>query len=195
MTHYVDHFCELMARVHDGSEDAARELVEDFGEEIRRAVRRVLHARMRSEFDSLDFVQIVWRSLFRMRDILDQFDCPEDLAVYLVSMARHKVVDEMRRRMMGKKYSVHREESLEQLQAEEDLDIPDPYGQPDPLDTAIAEEQWDRLSEAQPDRYRQILELRRSGHTYEEIAEILGMDPNAVFRMVGNVKRRISHVF
>ena len=52
--------------------------------------------------------------------------CPEDLTKYLVSMAQHKVEDEVRRRMTYRKYNISCEESLEQLLAEENFDIPDP---------------------------------------------------------------------
>ena len=73
--------------------------------------------------------------------------------------------------MTYRKHNVSCEESLEQLLAEEKLDIPDPQGQPDPLDTAISHDQWDRpRSYSQPERCRQILEMRRKGYTYEEIA-------------------------
>ena len=117
LTDWDNDFCGLMQRVGEGSEDAAWELVDQYGEAIRRAVRRMLNERLRSKFDSLDFVQIVWNSLFRVRDKLDQFDRPEELTAYLVTMARNKVGMEVRRRLMTEKYNVKHEESLEQLQA------------------------------------------------------------------------------
>ena len=58
-------FPSLMQQISMGSEDAAWELVERYGELIRRAVRRVLNKKLRSKFDSLDFVQLVWSSFFR----------------------------------------------------------------------------------------------------------------------------------
>jgi RNA polymerase sigma factor (sigma-70 family) len=184
VTHHVDHFRELMARIQAGSEDAARELVEDYGEALRRAVRRGLHARMRSKFDSLDFAQIVWNSLFRRRNEFDRFDCPAKLIAYLVAMATHKVANEARRRLMGGKRNVNREESLEQRRADKTFDIPDRKGQPEPVETAIAHERWDRLVEPLSKRHRQILELRQKGHTCPEIAKIVGMHPNAVRRIL-----------
>ena len=108
-------FQSLVRRVREGSEDAAWELVDQYGDSIRRAVRRVLNERLRSKFDSLDFVQVVWNSLFRVRDKLDRFDRPEELAAYLVTMARNKVGMEVRRRLMTEKYNVGHEQSLDQL--------------------------------------------------------------------------------
>ena len=86
-----DDFRDLMRRVHEGSEDAAWQLVGQYGDPIRRAVRRALNARLRSKFDSLDFVQLVWSSFFRDRGRLDRFNHPEELVAFLVTMARNKV--------------------------------------------------------------------------------------------------------
>ena len=65
---HPDNFVALMRRVREGSEAAAWELVDKYGGHLRRAVRRVLNPMLRSKFDSLDFVQLVWDSFFRRRD-------------------------------------------------------------------------------------------------------------------------------
>jgi RNA polymerase sigma factor (sigma-70 family) len=177
-----EHFRELIDRVREGSEDAAWELVDQYGEAIRRAVRRALNERLRSKFDSLDFVQIVWNSLFRVRDKLDRFDRPEELTAYLIGMARNKVGMEVRRRLMTEKHGVTQEESLQQLQARGDVDIPS--RQPAPVDVAIARERWDRLLDGQPQHYRQIIQLRLQGHTYDSIAEAVHLDECTVRRFL-----------
>ena len=177
-----DHFRELIDRVREGSEDAAWELVDQYGEAIRRAVRRALNERLRSKFDSLDFVQIVWNLLFRVRDKLDRFAHPEELTAYLVTMARNKVGLEVRRRLMTDKYGVKHEQSLEQLQARGDVDIPG--RQPAPVDVAIARERWDRLLEGQPQHYRRIIQLRLQGHTYQSIADTVHLDKCTVRRFI-----------
>ncbi len=125
-TEWDNNFRSLMARVREGSEDAAWELVNEYGDAIRRAVRRVLNERMRSKFDSLDFVQIVWNSLFRVRDKLERFDRPEELTAYLVAMAHNKVGMEVRRRLMTQKYNVGHEESLDQRHARGCSDVASP---------------------------------------------------------------------
>jgi RNA polymerase sigma factor (sigma-70 family) len=175
-------FCELMRRVHEGSDDAAWELVEHYGDAIRRAVRRTLNQRLRSKFDSLDFVQLVWNSLFRVRSKLRHFNRPEELAAYLVTMARNKVGMEVRKRLLTEKYNVNRECSLQELAGTERTELRD--RQPGPLDVAIAREQWSRLLRGQPDHYRQIIHLRLQGHTYQDIAELLHLDECTVRRFV-----------
>jgi RNA polymerase sigma-70 factor (ECF subfamily) len=177
-----DNFRGLIWRVREGSEDAAWELVQQYGEAIRRAVRRALNERMRSKFDSLDFVQIVWNSLFRVREKLDRFDRPEELTAYLVAMARNKVGMEIRRRLMTQKYNVEHEELLDQRQAVASR-------QPAPIDVAIAREQWDRLLQDQPQRYRQIIQLRLQGHTYQSIADVVHLDECTVRRFL----KRLLH--
>ena len=182
-----ENFTTLMCRVREGSEDAAWELVDQYGEAIRRAVRRALNVRLRSKFDSIDFVQIVWNSLFRVRDKLSQFERPEELTAYLVTMARNKVGMEVRRRMMTRKYNVGYEESLDQLQAKGGLDIPSP--QPAPIDVAIAHEKWNRLLAGQPQHYRKIIHLRLQGHTYQSIANAVHMDECTVRRFLKRLLR------
>ena len=182
MAEWDDNFHSLMARVREGSEDAAWELVSEYGEAIRRAVRRVLNERMRSKFDSLDFVQIVWNSLFRVRDKLDRFDRPEELTAYLIAMAQNKVGMEVRRRLMTQKYNVGHEESLDQRQAKGYSDLASQ--QPAPIDVAIAREQWDRLLENQPQHYQRIIQLRLQGHTYQSIADAVHLDECTVRRFL-----------
>jgi RNA polymerase sigma-70 factor (ECF subfamily) len=177
-----DNFRNLMDRVREGSEDAAWELVNQYGESIRRAVRRVLNERLRSKFDSLDFVQLVWNSFFHVRDKSDRFNRPEELAAYLVTMARNKVGMEVRRRLMTEKHNVAHEQSLDQLRTTGHVEIA--ARQPEPIDVAIAREQWDRLLEGQPEHYRKIIQLRLQGHTFQSIADAIQMDECTVRRFL-----------
>jgi RNA polymerase sigma factor (sigma-70 family) len=174
-----DHFQLLMSRVREGSEDAAWELVGSHGEAIRRAVRRALNERLRSKFDSLDFVQIVWNSFFRDRDRLEHFDSPEELARFLIAVAHKKVHIESRRRLRSDKYDVRRERPLDpSVEGGSDM----PGRQPSPIEVAIAREQWDRLLQGQPDQYRQFVRLRLQGHTYQAIGEAFHLDARTVRR-------------
>ena len=173
---------ELLHQVRNGSEDAAWELVHRHGEAIRRAVRRALNERARSIFDSMDFVQIVWKSFFRGRDKLDQFHRPEELAAFLVGMARNKVHMEMRHRLQCKKNDLRREEPLDQAAGESRTGLTD--RQPAPIDVAIAHERWDRMLQGQPAHYRRIIQLRLQGHTHAEIAGMLHLDECTTRRFI-----------
>src|SRR6516164_1101831 len=55
----------FLARIQQGDDDAARELLARYEAEVRLVVRRQLPRLLRSRFDSLDFLQSVWGSFFR----------------------------------------------------------------------------------------------------------------------------------
>jgi RNA polymerase sigma factor (sigma-70 family) len=187
MPELQEDFCHLMQQVRKGSEDAAWELVNRFGESIRRAVRRALNEKMRSKFDSMDFVQLVWGSLFRERDKLDKFECPAHLATYLVAMARHKVGMEIRRQIGGAKRNLAREQSLNRLAAQGNSQLVS--RQPAPIEVAIARERWNHLLQDQPRHYRKIILLRLRGYTYQGIADAVHLDECTVRRFL----KRLLH--
>lgn len=180
-------FAELMERVHDGSQDAAWQLLEKYGPHVKRYVRRSLNQEMRSKFDSLDFAQVVWASFFREPDRFRRLDSPTALLAYLASLARNKVVGETRRRMKSVKNHVHREVGFGDLH--EDLEIRCPNPDPSPSAVAIARERWCQLVDNQPESVRRILELRFMGATFPEIAEQLNINERtarkAIERLVG----------
>lgn len=189
MSEKKDDFCALMQRVCGGSEDAAWELVEQYGEAIRRAVRRALNKKLRPKFDSMDFVQMVWSSFFRVRDKLKRFRRPEELAAFLVTMARNKVAMEIRRRLLTKKYDLSREHSLDEPRMRKCGEIAG--RQPLPAEVAIAREQLGRMVRGQPKHYRQIIQLRLQGCTYQDIAGSLHLAESTVRRFLKKLFREM----
>ena len=177
-----DNFRDLMQRVREGSEDAAWELVDKYGGYLRRAVRRVLSHKLRSKFDSLDFVQLVWNSFFRERGEIDHFERPEHFVKFLAGMADNKVKMEARRRLSLAQYNVGREVSLGHAPGEDGCEIA--AHEPEPVDLAIARERREQLLSGQPERYRQIIQLKLQGHSPEEIATILELDGHTVRRFL-----------
>ncbi len=177
-----DNFRNLMYRVRAGSEEAARELVAQYGDTIRQAVRESLHVTLRPRFDSLDFVQIVWKSFFSSPDDLSRFDSPDELVAFLVAAARNKVRIEARRLMADR--TVLRRVLTDDNGHPRDLKkIAD--RQPEPMEVAIAREQLECIVQAQPVRFRPLVRMRLQGHTYEEIG--------AAFRLDKGIVRRVLH--
>jgi RNA polymerase sigma factor (sigma-70 family) len=175
-------FRALLLQVGQGSEDAARELVRQYAEALRRTVRRILNVKLQPLFDSLDFVQLVWSSLFRYRDRIETFQTPEELAAFLTTLARRKVRSETYRRLCTDKRNVNRERPLD---PDEEQQTAAPLGQsPEPSEIAIANERWDRLLAGQSSQYRRIIQLRLQGHTHEDIADILGISTRSVGRFL-----------
>lgn len=175
-------FADLMRRVQEGSEEAARALVDEYGPHILRVVRRRLHQKMRSKFDSADFVQAVWASFFAQRSELGTFQQAEEVVAYLVALAQNKVVDEARHQLGTCKRALGREQSFDDSRMGLGQELAAP--QPTPSEVAMAHEMWDHLVQGKPVHYQQILALRRLGFTYDEIAARLGLNERTVRRVL-----------
>lgn len=167
-----DDFRSLLQRVSEGSEDAAWELVERYGDELRRAVRRCMNRRLRPKFDSLDFVQQAWASFFRHPENALRFERPEELVAFLMKIGMNKTGMEARRRLMTEKYNVNREVSLERARKEV-MNIPD--GSPSAMDVLTERELREELVSGLPDRDKEIIRRRLDGHTNQETANWLGI--------------------
>src|ERR1700722_19418366 len=112
MREVEDDFRVLMERVRTGSDEAAREVFDRYSGHISRVVRRQLHQRLRSQYDSLDFLQAVWASFFALPPDQYRFHRSEDLIGFLSRMAYNKVVDVARRRFAVRKDNVNREQPV-----------------------------------------------------------------------------------
>jgi RNA polymerase sigma-70 factor (ECF subfamily) len=173
-----------MEQVRSGSTDAVWRLIEDYGPHIQRVVRRRLDSRMRSKFDSQDFVQMVWASFFRNPVEMSSFDEPEDLMRYLSAMAQHKVVSEYRRRIVQQKHNVTRERPLnDSHESDEVAKTRDPT----PSQFAMIREDWNRKLEGMSDKHQEIVRLRLGGATYTEIAQQVGVHERTARQVVHRV--------
>jgi RNA polymerase sigma-70 factor (ECF subfamily) len=183
----LDDFQALIQRVSEGSEEAARHLVEQYGDSLRRAVRRALDRRLRSKFDSLDFVQLVWSSFFRARDRAQRFANPEELVAFLIVMARNKVGIETRRRLRTEKFDIHRERSLDRIEDPDHGALVADNVTPD--EVAIAREQWNNILENkdQSEDEREIVRMRLGGASCKSIAERLQWAPCTVRRLLNKL--------
>jgi RNA polymerase sigma factor (sigma-70 family) len=181
MSENREEFADLMRRLGEGSEDAARELLDRYGEHILRVVRRKLNRGLRSKFDSVDFVQAVWASFFAGAP-RRHFEHHQALMAFLVTLAQNKVVDAVRQRMQTKKYDVNRERPLEGEVAGESGGLA--ARQPTPSQEAVANDEWHRLLADLPDRYRRMLVLLREGHTQKDIARELNVNEKTIRRVL-----------
>ena len=180
----------LMGRIREGSHEAAWELVERYGRDVQRFVRRSLHRQLRAKFDSLDFVQIVWGSVFRNPEQLRTMERPEQLIAFLATLARYKVVDEVRRRMQTEKYDIRREQHT----AGESLlnTTPSMSTIPSPSAVAIAKERWERLLAGQNEQVQAIVTRRLQGESFVEIANRLNIDERTARRAIERLTARVT---
>src|SRR5262249_31704107 len=171
-------FRALMQRVCDGEAGAAQELVDRYGRAILVAVRRRMSPKLRSEFDSADFVQAVWASFFAIRLDNYSFEESEMLVRFLARLANNKVVNAIRQRLSVQHPSQwqrgNRRDPLENI----------PGRQPSPSEIAVAKEEWERVVGGQPEQNQTVADSRRRGVTIREIADKLGISERTVRRVV-----------
>jgi RNA polymerase sigma factor (sigma-70 family) len=180
-------FAELMQQVREGSQDAAWEIIDRFGRQIQRVIHRHLNVRLRSQFDSTDFTQLVWLSFFRHPEVIHKFNSPQELAAYLMIMARNKVTDETRRRLFTKKYDVRRVESYDDRCTEKQ---PRTSFAPTPSAIAIARERWHELIKQQPKHYQEVARLRFMGESSQDIAGKLKINERTVRKIMERLLER-----
>lgn len=175
-------FAELMAELRDGSESAATQLVDQYAPYILRAVRRTLNHEIRAKFDSIDFAQAVWCSVFAKPTKLHDIQTPEQLIRLLSAMSRNKVIDEIRRRMETQKHDVRRERQYAETTAAVNEGVAS--REPSPSQVAIVREEWKRMLDELPPQHREVLALRLKGRTHESIAKQLNISPKTVQRVL-----------
>jgi RNA polymerase sigma factor (sigma-70 family) len=177
---------QFLARIRDGDEDAARDLLLRYEAKVRLVVRRQLPRLLRSRFDSQDFVQSIWGSFFRrIKSSPTELDGIENLIGFLARAARNKVIDEYRRASSAKQ-DVRREESMwEGIEPRELVD-----GSDAPFEVAEASEAFGRLRELLPEGRRAVLDLKAEGLTTVEIAARLGLGERTVRRVIEDLRRR-----
>src|ERR1700752_2326664 len=109
MTDYEQEFKQLLREISQGSEEAARKFLDEYGGYIIAVVRKRLHKKLRSKFDSQDFLQDVCASFFREPPPAEVFADSKALLKYLAKMARDKVFATSRKRLVRDRFNVNRE--------------------------------------------------------------------------------------
>jgi RNA polymerase sigma-70 factor (ECF subfamily) len=178
-------FAALMSRLRDGSEEAAWELVERYSSSVQRVIRRSLNEHMRSKFDSIDFVQAVWFSLFKERERFNSFQSPAQLTAFLLGMAKNKLAHEHRRRLQTKKHDLRREQPVS---SEDDGHSPG-SNCPRPSQIAQARELWNSMITGESEQNQRIVKLRLAGMTYEEIGSQLGINERTARRLIDRLSK------
>lgn len=181
MTKNETDFAALITRVQAGSEAAVHELIDAYQQPIYNVIRRRLMRRLRSRYDSTDFIQAVFKSFFTNREALCRFDTSEEMIRWLEGMAANKVIDACRRQLAEKR-NINRETSLNSERMEGGGDLK--ANADTPSQVLMAREQIDQLCQGKPPHYRRIIDLRVSGMTYKEVAEKLNMHPGSVRRIM-----------
>jgi RNA polymerase sigma-70 factor (ECF subfamily) len=188
-----DDLAGLIERVKAGDDDAIRELIHRFEGEVRTIVRVRLPQSLRSQFDSMDFVQAVWQSvLTKDGQDLGQFTNARHFRGFLAGVARNKVFEEHRRRTRTRKYSLKREEPLYVRRGDRELPREVPATDPTPSQDAQARDRFAQLIEGRSPQEAEVVELRRRGLTFEEIAAQTGLSERSVRRIIEVIRQRME---
>ena len=181
MTTSSSEFRDLIERIQGGSLEAAWDLTERYSLHIRRVVRRLLDARLRSQYESVDLVQSVWASFFRHPAAIAGCQTSEDFSRRLIAIARNKVFDKYNRAFRTAK----NDQSLEvRIEANEQLQERLISQEPAPYELAVARERWNRLFEQQSPQSQEILRKRIRGISYVEIARQMELSERTVRRTI-----------
>jgi RNA polymerase sigma-70 factor (ECF subfamily) len=179
---------ELLERARQDSEGSAQEIVERYGPYILRAVRRRLNKKLRSKFDSVDFVQAVWASFFALPADRLQFQRPQQLVDFLMGLARNKVVDAVRQRLETQKYDISRELPLYDSTAVDAREVK--ARGPTASQVAIAKEEWQRAQDSAVPREERIVNWIQRGQSLESIAREIGVSVKTIRRVLERIRQR-----
>jgi RNA polymerase sigma factor (sigma-70 family) len=181
-------FHDLMQRLRAGSPEAAETLLDNYHSDVHRVVRHWLHRRLRSQFDSVDFLQSVWGSFFALPAEDLQFADAATLRAFLLDLATNKVISAFRSRMRTQRRDLTREQSLDGSAKVLALGLA--ADDSTPSQALIAQEAWDDLVEDLPKASKTMLTLMREGHTQREIAEQLSVSERTVARLLHKLRTR-----
>jgi RNA polymerase sigma-70 factor (ECF subfamily) len=174
-------FADLLRRVRDGDEAAAAELVRRSEPAIRRAVRlKLTDPRLRRAFDSLDVCQSVLGNFFaRARAGQFELDSPEQLTRLLTEMTYNKVRDLVRHEHADRRDQRRVEgagaQALESVPAHQDT----------ASEVLAGNELLERVRALLSEEERYLLEQRRDGRDWADLAAECGTTP-AALRMKHN---------
>ena len=172
---------DLIARARAGDDTAIREFLARFEQEVRIMVRGHLPKKLRTQFDSMDFVQAVWQSFFsNLRTKSRDFDNVHHLRGFLAGVARNKVFEEHRRLTKTEKYAIAREERLYVRRGHRQIELELVSPEPTPSQTVQASDRLAQLIAGCSPREVQVITLRHQGLTFEEIAGRTGIHERTV---------------
>lgn len=186
-------FLDLFDRVRQGDPQAAEELVRAYEPEIRRTIRiRMTDSQLRRLVDSADLCQSVMAAFF-VRAAAGQFDVesPRDLLNLLVTMARNRVTDWVRRDRATRRDG-RRDVSLDanDLSAKEFVER-----SPGPSSIAADRELLDRVRSRLSHDEQRLMEWRAEGWQWTEIGQALNEHPAAVRMRFTRALDRITAEF
>ncbi len=186
-------FADVVRRARAGDPGATASLLDRFEPEVRAMVRSRLPRALRNQFDSLDFVQAVWTSVFAARrQDPGPFADAGQFRGYLAGVARNKVFEEYRRLTKTKKYDLNREEPLYVRKGERDVPREVQASDPTPSENVQAVDRLAQILGGRTEHEAEVIRLRRQGLTFAEIAARVNRDERSVRRVIDAARERME---
>lgn len=147
---------------------------------LRNKLYRLANRLLDDSEEAKDIVQEVFIKLWNKRDKLDEYRSVEALAVITT---RNQCLDKLK----AKKYPTERLDNLKS-------DIPEP-GTEMKTDLTDLSEKIKEIIRQLPEQMKTIMQLRDiEGFDYEEIAEILGMNENAIRVSLSRARKKVREI-
>ena len=188
-----DEFADLLRRAVDGEVAAASELLERYQPEIQKMIRSKLPKKMRSKFDSMDFVQAVWKSVLSKEkepETAPRYEGESHFVKYVSGMAKNKVLEQFRKHTKTGKYNIALEESLYITRGKQQIPRDLAADDPTPSEDAQAADLLARILKGRTDVERAVVIYKRQGMTYIEIAEKTGIGEASARRIIEAFRKR-----
>ena len=148
---------------------------------------------LRTQFDSMDFVQAVWQSFFAdLRSSSRQFENVHHLRGFLAGVARNKVYEEHRRLTRTKKHALAREQSLYVRRGSREVELALISPEPTPSQAVQASDRLAQLVARCSPLEAQVITLRRQEMTFDEIARRTGVSERSVRRIIDEARERME---
>ncbi len=183
-----DDLSTLIERLRQGDALAAEELVAAYEPEIRRFIRiRLSSPRMRRLVESVDISQSVFAKFFV--DIQRATVCPQSpqqLRTLLLTMARHKICDFVRRHNAAKR-------DVRRVDASETAIDQAYYEDQTPSETMAAEEMLEAVRREMTAEERTLVDARLGGRPWSDLAAEFGGTPDAVRKRVARIIESAAH--
>lgn len=181
----IDSLNALLEGLNRGEDGAAEQVFVAYEPYLRKVVRRLLPAQLRTKFDSIDVVQSVWGDLLSsFREGRMQFASAAQLRAFLIIATRNRFIDRVRQH----RTAVRLEQPLGETISDYQLSSALPHGS----ELTEAREVWERLLALCPTEHHQILRLRRQGYTLREIAAETGLHEGSIRRILRRLSIRLA---
>lgn len=191
MSHEEREFQQLVERVRHGDQEAIRELISRYEEEVSLIARVRLGASLRPYVDAEDIMQSVHRSLLiGLRDDKIDLRSPKALIGLAAVMVRRKVARKWRRMRRQHRLSG----AAGETQASDLPNVMASFGMnsQDPAKLAEIREQFNAILSRLDEADRELIRLRIDGYRTVDAAQILGISPDSARVRLSRLRKKLQ---